>query len=162
MTQMSVRAESQDEAGFSLVEILITTVIVGVAFSAILGGLITSISVSALHRKMATADALARSAAEWVKDDSRNQYDSSNANTASYSLGGVSVPSGFVVAITNVWCWDGSGPTAGAGYDLSSTSHFSRSMCSSTDAGLQLISITAASTDGKASQTVQILKRVMQ
>jgi prepilin-type N-terminal cleavage/methylation domain-containing protein len=159
---MFERGKLGDEVGFSLPEILITIVIVGVTFSAILGGLMTSISVSAFHRKEATADALARSAAEWVKDDMRNTYDPSNADPTSYSLGGVPPPSGFSVAITSVKCWDGSMPASGS-YNLSSTTagHFSTSACTASDAGLQLITIKASSTDGRASETVEVLKRVM-
>lgn len=159
---MFVRGKLPDETGFSLPEILITIVIVGVTFSAILGGLMTSISVSAFHRKEATADALARSAAEWVKDDARNVYDSSNANPSSYSLGGVSAPSGFSVVISTVKCWDGSLPTSGSPYSLSTTSHFSTSACTASDAGLQLIGISASSTDGRVSEAVEVIKRIMQ
>jgi prepilin-type N-terminal cleavage/methylation domain-containing protein len=167
---MFARGKLGDEGGFSLPEILITIVIVGVTFSAILGGLMTSISVSAFHRKEATADALARSAAEWVKDDARNAYDPSNANSTSYSLGGVTVPGGFSVAISAVKCWDGSLPTSGSAYSLSSTSHFATSACTASDAGLQLIMITACSSNlmtactvnGQPSETVEVLKRTMQ
>ncbi|MDP9301138.1 MAG: type II secretion system GspH family protein, partial [Actinomycetota bacterium] len=68
-----MRPRSLDaEEGFSLAEVLVTIVIVGVTFAALLGGLMTSISVSSLHRKQATADAVARSAAEWVKDSVAN------------------------------------------------------------------------------------------
>jgi prepilin-type N-terminal cleavage/methylation domain-containing protein len=52
--------------GFSLVEILITVAIVGITFTAILGGLITTITASAYQRKAATADAIVRSAAVLV------------------------------------------------------------------------------------------------
>jgi prepilin-type N-terminal cleavage/methylation domain-containing protein len=159
---MFERGKLGDEVGFSLPEILITIVIVGVTFSAILGGLMTSISVSAFHRKEATADALGRSAAEWVKDDARNAYDSSNADPTSYSLGGVSAPSGFSVAITSVKCWDGSLPMSGSAYSLSSTSHFTAAACTASDAGLQLIRITASSTDGRVSEAVEVTKRIMQ
>jgi len=54
------------DEGFSLPEILVTIVIVGITFTAILGGLMTSIRVSDLQRAEATADAVARSAAELV------------------------------------------------------------------------------------------------
>jgi len=153
-----------DESGFSLVEILITVVIVGIAFAAILGGLMVSITASALHRKEATADALVRSAAEWVKDDSRNPYDSSNAGPGSYSPlpAGFPIPGGFLSpTIDSVECWDGSAVPSGSPYILSSSSHFSAAACTASDAGLQLIRITAASADGQARETVELLKRVV-
>ncbi|GIV00032.1 MAG: hypothetical protein KatS3mg014_1647 [Actinomycetota bacterium] len=66
--------------GFSLVEILLTIAIVGIAFAAILGGMVTSIVVSDLHRKQAVADALVRSAAEAVKDHAVAYVDCAGAN----------------------------------------------------------------------------------
>ena len=62
------------EAGFSLAEVLMTVVIVGITFTAILGGLATAITVSDYHRKQATADTLARDAAEWVKNSVTTVY----------------------------------------------------------------------------------------
>ena len=46
------RHDIRSDAGFSLVEIVITIAIVGVTFSAILGGLFASITVSALKSVM--------------------------------------------------------------------------------------------------------------
>src|SRR6266705_290990 len=86
------------EEGFSLAEVLVTIVIVGVTFAALLGGLLTSISVSALHRKQATADAVARSAAEWVKDSVANPYFPC-ATSGTYSFSTFPVPSGYSVSI---------------------------------------------------------------
>lgn len=100
----------RSEAGFSMVEILVTIVIVGVTFAAILGGIVTSITVSALQRNIATADAVARSAGEWVKDSVHNPY-APCGSVGAYSLSGLSVTSGTSVAITHVEYWTGSVPT---------------------------------------------------
>jgi prepilin-type N-terminal cleavage/methylation domain-containing protein len=140
------------EAGFSLAEIVITIAIVGITFTAILGGMITAITVSSQHRKQATADTLVRSAAEWVKDPARNAYvNCAGANT--YSLSGVTVPSGYSVAISSVQYWNGTSPS-GATYQPTF-----QSGCPSPDPGLQRITISATAPNGAATETVQILKR---
>jgi prepilin-type N-terminal cleavage/methylation domain-containing protein len=143
------RHDIRSDAGFSLVEIVITIAIVGVTFSAILGGLFASITVSALQQKEATADTVARSAAEVVKASEHNPY-SNCAGAGHYSLTGLSVPSGFSVTITNVEYWDGQ-PPAGGGVVFPQN-------CSS-DHGMQRITISATSADGQATETVQVIKR---
>lgn len=144
---MGARRVLDDEAGFSLAEVLITVVIVGIAFAAILGGMVTSIVVSDVHRKQATADALARSAAEAVKD--RNVGYVSCAAPDAYAGALPAAPSGYTLSVSDVKYWDGSSSDPVA---------FSPS-CPSQDKGLQLITIVAASADGRATETVEILKR---
>jgi prepilin-type N-terminal cleavage/methylation domain-containing protein len=143
------RHDILSDAGFSLVEIVITIAIVGVTFSAILGGLFASITVSSLQRKEATADTVARSAAEVVKDSVQNSYNNC-AGPSAFSLTGVSVPSGFSVHITDVAYWDGQPPAGGA--------VVFQSNCPS-DKGIQRITIVATSDDGQATETVQVIKR---
>jgi type II secretory pathway pseudopilin PulG len=136
-----------------LVEILVTIVIVGITFTAILGGIITSITASALQRNEATADAVARSAGEWVKDSLQSPY----VNCAStYSLSGLSKPSDFSVEITKVeyWTWDQ--PTVPAPY----AAEF-QPTCPSPDHGIQRITIEARSPDGQATESVQVIKRIV-
>ena len=143
------------EEGFSLVEILVTIALVGITFSAILGGLFTSISASAQQRKHATADTVARSAAEWVKDSLKNPYAANAACNGSngYSLTGLA-PSGFTASITQVEYWTGATPIAGQAYSPAF-------QCPGADHGLQRITIVVASTDGQVTETVQVLKRVV-
>jgi prepilin-type N-terminal cleavage/methylation domain-containing protein len=143
------RHDIRSDAGFSLVEVVITIAIVGVTFSAILGGLFASITVSALQQKEASADTVARSAAEVVKDSEHNPY-SNCAPQGHYSLTGLA-PSGFAVQITKVEYWDGQPPAGGAvGFQPN---------CPSSDHGIQRITIAATSTDGQATETVQVVKR---
>jgi type II secretory pathway pseudopilin PulG len=141
------------EAGFSIAETIVTIAIVGITFSAILGGLMTSIKVSALQRTEATADTVARSAAEWVKDSLHNPY---TPCPATYSTTGLSVPSGYSVSISQVQYWTGAAPVAGTPY-----SPAFQSSCVSPDRGLQRITIVVTSSDGQATETVQILKRTV-
>ena len=147
------RQHIHDDGGFSLVEVLVTIVIVGITFTAILGGIVTSITASALQRKEATADTVARSAGEWVKDSAPNPY-ANCAGVNSYSLSGLSVPSGFSVAITQVEYWTWNGPPVPAAY----APGFQTS-CPTPDHGIQRITIAASSADGQATETVQIIKR---
>jgi prepilin-type N-terminal cleavage/methylation domain-containing protein len=145
------------EKGFSLVEVLVTIVIVGITFSALLGGLITTITVSSLHRKQATADSVARSVAEWIKDSVANPY-ANCGGVGAYSLSGLQKPSGYAAAITSVEYWDGAMPVAGTPYSLDS--HIGSS-CSGGDKGVQRITIAVTSADGQVQETVQVLKRVV-
>jgi prepilin-type N-terminal cleavage/methylation domain-containing protein len=145
---MPLKDQVAEEAGFSLAEILITIVIISVTFSAILGGLMTSITVSSLHRKEAAADAVARDAAEWVKGALSNPY-ASCANTGTYTFTGLSVPSGYTASVTSVRYWDGT----------SSNPVTFGSSCPSPDKGLQDITVVARSTDSSAVESVEIVKR---
>jgi len=148
-----VRAED----GFSLVELLVTIVIVGVTFSALLGGLFTTITVSSLHRKQASADSVARSAAEWIKDSVATPY-TNCAAAGAYSFSGLPKPAGYSVAIRSVEYWDGTTPVAGTPYSLDS--HLGPSCPGSGDKGLQRITIDVTSSDGQVSEFVQVVKRV--
>jgi prepilin-type N-terminal cleavage/methylation domain-containing protein len=148
---------SQD--GFSLAELLITIVLVGVTFVAILTGLMTTIRVSAAHRSQATTDAVVRSAAEWVKDTQHNPYRTTCNGRAMYSLDGLAMPTGYTVQITQVEYWDGVAPTATGTYNLAP--HITGSCPAGGDKGLQRITIVATSSDGQATETVQVMKRAI-
>jgi prepilin-type N-terminal cleavage/methylation domain-containing protein len=154
---MCAPSMNEDE-GFSLAEILVTIVIVGIVFSAILGGLMTSVKVSDLQRTEATADAVARSAAEWTKDSLRTPYHTCAAvSDYAPALTALPIPAGYSVTITSVEFWDGAAPNATGTYTL--TSHIQPTCPAGGDAGLQRITIVAASSDGQAHETVQIMKR---
>jgi len=151
----------QREEGFSLAELLVTIVIVGVTFTALLGGVMTSTSVSALHRKQAAADAVARSAAEWIKDSVATPYQAC-ATSSMYNtrLAALSVPSGYSASIPSggVENWNPVGTTPiAAPY----SPHFEPSQAGCTDSGLQRITIEITYPDSQVPLTVQVLKRVV-
>jgi type II secretory pathway pseudopilin PulG len=70
---MSKRDQRRSEAGETLVELLVAIVIIGLAFPALIGALITSVAGSVEHRGLAAADTLLRSFAETVKYDVQRQ-----------------------------------------------------------------------------------------
>jgi len=81
----------RDEAGMSLVEIVIAIVILGAVVSALLTALATASISSKSHRDLVTADAVLRDYAEAVKSVVRSSCTSSGAT---YSVT-YSPPSGF-------------------------------------------------------------------
>src|SRR4051794_14433376 len=102
---MRLPSNLQSEDGFSLAELLVTIVLVGVTFVAILTGLMTTIRVSASHRTQATTDTVVRSAAEWVKDIQQNPYRKTCNGAAMYSLNGLAMPAGYTATVTRVEYW---------------------------------------------------------
>ena len=146
------------EDGFSLAELLITIVLVSVTFVAILTGLMMTIRVSAAHRTQATTDAVARSAAEWVKDSSHNPYRTTCNGITMYTTAGLAIPTGYSAAITRVEYWDGAAPAATGTYNVA----FLQNGCpAGGDKGLQRITIVATASNGQATETVQVLKRAI-
>ncbi|MBI4729748.1 MAG: type II secretion system protein [Acidobacteria bacterium] len=134
---MTRRRAGRDERGTTLVEVLVAVAIMGVAFTSILGGIATSIMASDMQRKEATAETVLRSYSEAVR---LTAYSScAAAYSAVYSP-----PSGFETRVLSIEYWE-SGTTF-------------QPTCAA-DTGLQRLTLEARSTDGKASETVQILKR---
>ena len=169
--RLRLEQSAGDQDGFSLVEILVTIAIVGVAFAAILTGLATAIRVSDAHRKQSTTDGLVRNAAEVVKDSVRNPYQ--NCATT-YSTSSLSVPTGYQIAVS-VQYWSGASPT-GLNYAPAFSGSCPTPVASSDpaaqvcpamvglavkDCGMQLVTVTASSVDGQATERVQLIKRVI-
>jgi type II secretory pathway pseudopilin PulG len=156
---VATRSRIHAEDGFSLAENIVTIAIVAIAFTALLSAMVVSITASSAHRKIATADVLARSAAEWVKDSVRSPYVPCAA-PADYPLTGVSVPSGYSVSITPpIEYWDGVVPSSSPSPASGPYSPAFQAACQSPDTGLQRIRITATAADGET-ETVEIVKRV--
>ena len=138
---MKLRCELGDDSGLSLVELLVAVAIIGVAFVAILGGMTTAVLVSDIHRKQATAGTVLREYAEAVEAAAYQPC------TAGGQPGyGFSAPADFNASMGTVQVWNGNTPAQFVD-------------CSASDPGLQRMQLTVTSDDGRASETVQILKR---
>lgn len=135
-----------DERGLTLVELLVTVVIMGIAFTAVLGGMFTVAVSSDIHRRQAVATVALRSFAETVKQEAYVQCATTTSYGASYAA-----PSGYTASVTGVeyYVYDSTTP------DLTPFS----STCPATDQGLQRLSLRVVSADARAAERVQVLKR---
>ncbi len=142
---MTAHARARHEGGLSLIELLVTVAILGIAFVSILGGMSTSIIASDIHRKQAIGQTVLRSYADALK---RAAYEDC-ATSSSYATVVITPPAGFdTPVITDVDHWTpDSNPVA------------FQDACPSTDAGIQRITLSVQSSDSRAVETVQILKR---
>jgi prepilin-type N-terminal cleavage/methylation domain-containing protein len=74
MQRVRARTRGEVDKGFTLVEVLVTIVILGTGVIAILAALGTLQASADVHRSKSQAQSLVLSAAEWVVDEGRNPY----------------------------------------------------------------------------------------
>ena len=104
----------RSEAGDTLIEVLLAIVILGLSSVAILLAFATSISGSAAHRSLTTADTVLRTAAEesiaQIQQQSSTQWGLCPTSPAPYSwvASSVSLPSGYTEQVTGVSYWSSS------------------------------------------------------
>ncbi len=144
---MDRRGTLGPEAGTTLVELLVTVAILGLAIVAIVGGMSTSIVATDYGRKQAQARTVLVSAAEAVKSNAGNPYQSC-ATPASYApASGVTLPTGWTaaaVAVLSVKYWDGAAWATA---------------CPSPDSKLQLLDVQVTAPGGRAIETATVVKR---
>jgi hypothetical protein len=131
-----------DDEGETLVELIISVAIMGITVIALVGGIATSILMSDIHRKQATAGASVRSYAEAVA----GHFDASAA-TSGYSPAavGFAVPEGFTAAVTPpVKCWNDTLKVFGG--------------CAAGSA-VQQVTLSVASSDSRASESLAVVVR---
>jgi prepilin-type N-terminal cleavage/methylation domain-containing protein len=128
--------DSEQEAGFTLVELLLTVAILGVGMLVIVGGMMTSIQVSDLGRRQADGQTQLRAYAEAVAGAT---YVNCATSYTTYTP-----PTGYT-ALLVVSYWDG-------------TSAFVTT-CPTPDKGLQKITLTISTTDSRGSESVSLAKR---
>lgn len=156
-----MRTRLASEAGTSLAEVLVTVVIMGIAFATILGSMTTSIFASDTHRKMATGETAIRSFAESVKSAAYIPVPpaactATGPYTVTYTppddhpnLPGPDFTAAFQSAdgvAPAISYWD---PVAKAW----------TTACPSSDPGAQLLSLKVTTADGRIKETLQIVKR---
>jgi len=135
------------DAGETLIELLMAVVIMGIAIVAVVGGISTSIMMSDIHHKQATAGAYVRDFAEAVENGVATSSKYTTGATAATVYGGLYAPpiSGYTASVTAVACWSGSAFGA---------------VEPCTDSGVQRVSLKVASSDGRASETLDLIIRM--
>jgi len=131
--------DSNDE-GETLIELVMAMMIMGIAVVAIVGGIATTILMSDVHRKQASAGAYVRDYAEAVS----GHYDGSI--TPSYLPAAVSftVPAGFTATMTSLKCWD----DALKVFNTCTTAN-----------DVQQVTLKMTSTDNRASESLAVVVR---
>jgi prepilin-type N-terminal cleavage/methylation domain-containing protein len=122
--------------GVTLIELVITIGILGITFVAMLGGMFTFQTSATNHARQADGADYIRQYAEVV---SALPYQTCPATYVS----GYAVPSGWTATLSPGY-WNGSS-FAGS--------------CSVTDAGLGVVHLTLTSTDGRDTETLDVVKR---
>jgi type II secretory pathway pseudopilin PulG len=132
-----VRPRSDD--GATLIESLVAISIVGVSFSALVGGMFTVVQASDINRSQASVATHLASYAEAVKGDPYA------ACATSYPASSFALPAGFAREPVRVDYW-------------SSTTQAFSATCG-TDSGLQRVTLELRTTDGRVKADVQLAKR---
>ena len=151
---MSRWTRSDDDRGETLIELLVTVVILGTAVVAIVAALATGIMVSDIHRKQATAGAAVRAFAETLE---RQVAAPSGPNPTGYVdcatnasyAGSYTAPTGYTATVVAVKFWTGTAFAPAAGPCTSPA----------VDTGVQLVSLKVDSADGRASETLDVVLR---
>jgi type II secretory pathway pseudopilin PulG len=140
-----IRRRRACERGETLIELLVSISIIGIAIIALVGGLATAITASNAHREQADAGAVARNIAEAIKDTTVPL--DANGSYGSGIWGDVDVPSSVTVNVPPARCWNG---------DANASSGSAWVDCPN-DNGLQKITVTVSANG--ANESVTILKR---
>jgi prepilin-type N-terminal cleavage/methylation domain-containing protein len=143
----SGRLPGGDSAGETLIELLVAMSILGVAVVALVSGIGTSVLVSDVHRKEATAGAVVRTYGEAIQaavDAPTSGYNVTCAGASAYmSPAGFAAPTGYTAKVTSVVYWTGTA--------FSST-------CSA-DIGVQKLSLLVTSSDNRAKEALELIIR---
>jgi hypothetical protein len=145
---MRQRAARPREAGETLIELMLSVALIGIAVVTIVAGLTVAITASDHHRKHSTAETLLRRSAEQIKSrDTLYIKRAGCGGAGQYAL--PTPPAGYSITITEVAFWNGANP---AGFSTT---------CPASDAvdpRVQRITLMAQGTDGRGPETIQILK----
>lgn len=133
------------ERGESLLELVVAIALMGVAVVAVMSGLTTTVLMSDVQRKQATAVATVRNYAEALQQYVADGHYVACATASSYVVPGFSPPAGFTAKVVSgsVQYWTGV---------------LWLPLCLP-DRGLQRLRISVASTDGRAAETLDVVLR---
>jgi prepilin-type N-terminal cleavage/methylation domain-containing protein len=135
----------QDD-GVTLIELLITLIVLSIAFLVILGGMTTAVVLSDLHRRQAKSETIVRQFAEAIKASSYENC----GTTSSYALVYSSPDTRFTTSVTEVKIWSG---TAFVSADVTP------GCPTSIDSGIQLITLRVDLQSSRGIEEVSIVKR---
>jgi type II secretory pathway pseudopilin PulG len=146
-------ANQPDDRGETLLELVISLMIMSIAVVAIIGGIGTSIKMSDIHRKQATAGAAVRSYAEAVKNYvAAGNYVSCATPT--------STPKNYLPATVGFTPPSGPAGTYIATFATAQTwSGYAWAPCSA-DNAYQKITLSVASPDGSAVERLDVVLRL--
>jgi len=153
---------ARGEAGSTLVELLVTLVILGIAFVTLLGGMFTAVNSSDRHRKQTVADSALRSVAEAVK--------AAEYRDGCAGYGTEPVKAGFTATVLR--CCPLPQPSTTTTNPLPAVAPTTvvttvplpttttTTPCTPLSGGApQLVTLQVASDDGRATETVDVVKR---
>lgn len=140
----------RSDDGTTLIEVIVTVAIMGIAFAVILGGMATSVLMSDVHRKQATSQTILRDYAEAVQGS--QIWAGCGATVATYGPGaagiGFTVPAPYTAGATSVQFWR---------TDLTPPQFASACAPGPVDTGLQQITLQVTSDRG--TESVGVVKR---
>lgn len=102
--------DGEGDRGETLVELLVTVAILGVAGVAVIGAMLLGVTASDVGRKQATGGAYARSFAEAIQQSVDSNGGFASCATAAATYGGVAVPAlpaGYTKSVVAVRSWTG-------------------------------------------------------
>ena len=149
------------DAGFSLIEILISIAIMGIAMVAVLGALATQVKGAGLHRDESNAGSVVASAAEQVQAVTYAACTASTSPLASYQTAArqAALPSDWqtkglnaasAISVTGITYWNGSSFSTSCVVDPTDTAGLLQ---------IQLVSLRAAGPGAGAAETLDVIKR---
>jgi hypothetical protein len=136
------RAARATDGGETLIESVISTMLLGVAVLAIIGAVFTGVILSGGHRSVTTADVAVKTIAEGI------QAATYVSGATTYSPN--TAPSGYTATVLSVKCVPPLLTTVSVA-DLTS--------CTPTDSGLQFVAVQVSAVNGGAFETVGVMKR---
>jgi prepilin-type N-terminal cleavage/methylation domain-containing protein len=150
---LRARLASRSDAGVTLIETLVALSILSIAGVAVMAGLQLSVQASDIHRKQATGGAYVRSYAEAIEKylNTVGHYkpcaaaDDYNVSAVTDELS--TLPSAYKIEHSAATPLDGGGNAITTG------------SCPSRDQGVQRLTLTVASTDGRATERLTIVVR---